>query len=203
MEPPGSEKRPLDVLAVEETLVDFISHEFPISLRTVGKFIRYLCGQPANVAVYVAKLGGRSAMISKVGTDHFGECLEEQLARHGVSAEGLEGLSRTGDAATTNVFVTRIVGVPDFQVNRGTNVLLSIRAVTDELVERARIVHASAPRPSPSRVTRSGWRPGRPCDWGSGSANWSPSTRTTTRWSGRIGKWRGRSSQRSSFTSGS
>jgi fructokinase len=154
----------LDVLAVEETLVDFISHEFPISLRTAGKFIRYLCGQPANVAVYVTKLGGRSGMISKVGTDHFGEYLEEQLARTSVSAEGLEGLSRTGDAATTNVFVTETVGVPDFQVNRGTDVLLSICEVTDELVERARIVHASAPRPSPSRVTRSGWRPDRPCD---------------------------------------
>ena len=131
----------LDVLAVGETLVDFISHEFAISLRTVGRFSRYLGGQPANVAVYVAKLGGRSAVISKVGTDYFGEYLEEQLGRHGVSTEGLR---RTPEAATTNTFVARTVGVPDFQVNRGADVLLNIREVPDELVERARAVHTSA-----------------------------------------------------------
>ena len=131
----------LEVLAVGETVVDFISHEFAISLRTADRFSRYLGGQPANVAVYVAKLGGRSAAIAKVGTDYFGEFLEEQLGRHGVSTEGLH---RTPEAATTSSFVTRTVGVPDFQVNRGADTLLSIREVPDELVERARVVHTSA-----------------------------------------------------------
>lgn len=131
----------LDVLAVGETLVDFISHEFRISLRTADRFERYLGGQPANVAVYVARLGGRSAVISKVGTDYFGEYLEDQLSRHGVSTEGLR---RTPEAASTNAFVTRTVGVPDFQVNRAADVLLNIREVPDELVERARAVHTSA-----------------------------------------------------------
>ncbi|MDP9410714.1 MAG: sugar kinase [Actinomycetota bacterium] len=122
-------------------MVDFISHEFAISLRTAGRFSRYLGGQPANVAVYVAKLGGRSAVVTKVGTDYFGEFLEEQLGRHGVSTEGLH---RVPGAATTSSFVTRTVGVPDFQVNRGADALLSIREVPDELVERARAVHTSA-----------------------------------------------------------
>ncbi len=131
----------LDVLAVGEVIVDFISHDFAISLRTTVRFSRYLGGQPANVAVYVAKLGGRSAAVAKVGTDCFGEFLEEQLGRHSVSTEGLH---RTLEAATTSSFVTRTVGVPDFQVNRGADALLSIREVPDELVERARAVHTSA-----------------------------------------------------------
>src|ERR671916_2020682 len=37
----------LDVLAVGESMVDFISHEFRISLRTADRFSRYLGGQPA------------------------------------------------------------------------------------------------------------------------------------------------------------
>jgi len=41
MEAPGSEERPLDALAVGETLANFTSHESAISLRTVGKFTRY------------------------------------------------------------------------------------------------------------------------------------------------------------------
>src|ERR671917_456724 len=131
----------LDVLAVGESLVDFISHEFRISLRTAERFSRYLGGQPANVAVYVAKLGGRSAITTKVGTDYFGEFVEDQLGRHGVSTEGLH---HTSEAATTNAFVTRTVNVPDFQVNRGADALLGIKEVTDELVERARAVHTSA-----------------------------------------------------------
>ena len=62
------------MLAVGETVVDFISHEFAVSaLRNRRAASRHPGGQPANVAVYVAKLGGRSAVISKVGTDYFGE----------------------------------------------------------------------------------------------------------------------------------
>ncbi|MBA3952446.1 MAG: sugar kinase, partial [Rubrobacter sp.] len=131
----------LDVLAVGESLVDFISHEFRISLRTADRFSRYLGGQPANVAVYVAKLGGRSAVITKVGTDYFGEFVEDQLGRHGVSTEGVH---RAPGEPTTSAFVTRSVNVPDFQVNRGADALLNIREVPDELVERARAVHTSA-----------------------------------------------------------
>src|SRR5215204_6681010 len=106
----------LDLLAVGETMVDFISHEMANSLRTASQFSRYLGGQPANVAVYVAKLGGRSAVITRLGSDYFGEYVEDQLQTHGV---GTEAVSRTDEAATTNAFVTRTVSVPDFQVNRG------------------------------------------------------------------------------------
>jgi sugar/nucleoside kinase (ribokinase family) len=63
----ASETEPLDLLAVGETMGDSISHEMGHSLRTAGQFSRYLGGQPSNVAVYAAKLGGRSAIITKLG----------------------------------------------------------------------------------------------------------------------------------------
>jgi sugar/nucleoside kinase (ribokinase family) len=129
------------LLAVGETMVDCISHEMAHSLRTAGQFSRYLGGQPANVAVYVAKLGGRSAVITKLGSDYFGEYVEDQLQHHGV---GTEAISRTGEAATTNAFVTRTVSIPDFQVNRGADALLAVRQVDEEMISRARIVHTSA-----------------------------------------------------------
>jgi sucrose-phosphate synthase len=131
----------LDLLAVGETMVDFISHEMAHSLRTAGQFSRYLGGQPANVAVYVAKLGGRSAIITKLGSDYFGEYVEDQLQHHGVNTEAV---SRTNEASTTNAFVTRTVSVPDFQVNRGADALLAVRQVNEEMISRARIVHTSA-----------------------------------------------------------
>jgi sucrose-phosphate synthase len=131
----------LDLLAVGETMVDFISHEMANSLRTASQFSRYLGGQPANVAVYVAKLGGRSAVITSLGSDYFGEYVEDQLQIHGV---GTEAVSRTDEAATTNAFVTRTVSIPDFQVNRGADALLAVRQVDEEMISRARIIHTSA-----------------------------------------------------------
>jgi sucrose-phosphate synthase len=131
----------LDLLAVGETVIDFISLRRTHSLRTASSFSRYLGGQPANVAVYVAKLGRRSAVISKVGIGHFGEYLEDQLQHHGV---GTEALRHTDEVATTSVFLTRTDRVPDFEVNRGADVLLGMREVDDELIERSSIVHTSA-----------------------------------------------------------
>lgn len=131
----------LDVLAVGETLVDFISHEKVRSLRTAAQFTRYLGGQPANVAVYVAKLGGRSAVLSKVGKEFFGEFLEEQLQRHGVSTEALR---YTEEDTTTTLFITRTVSVPDFEANRGADTLLNTKDVSEALIARARAVHTTA-----------------------------------------------------------
>ena len=130
-----------EVLAVGETLVDFISHEQVRSLRTASQFNRYLGGEPANVAVYVAKLGARSVVLSKVGEEYFGEFLEEQLQRHGVDTEALR---HTDVVSSTGAFVTRTIGVPDFQVNRGADVLLDPKEVPEELIERAKAVHTSA-----------------------------------------------------------
>jgi sugar/nucleoside kinase (ribokinase family) len=131
----------LDLLAVGETMVDFISHEMAHYFRTASQFSRYLGGQPANVAVYVAKLGVRSAVITKLGSDYVGEYVEDQLQHHGV---GTEAVSRTGEAATNNAFITRIVSIPDFLVNRGADALLAVRQVDEEMISRARIVHTSA-----------------------------------------------------------
>ena len=57
----------LDLLAIGETVVDLISVEETDSLRHAHTFRKYLGGSPANIAVYVAKLGGASAIISKMG----------------------------------------------------------------------------------------------------------------------------------------
>ena len=46
-------------------------------------------GAPGNVAVGVARLGGRAAMLSKVGDDAFGRLLIETLREAGVGADGI------------------------------------------------------------------------------------------------------------------
>ena len=132
------ETESLDVLTIGEMVVDFISVEKTDTLSNASTFEWHLGGSPANVA----KLGGRSAIITKLGSDYFGEYAEDQLQHHGVNTEAV---SRTNEASTTNAFVTRTVSIPEFQVNRGADALhIAVRQVDEEFISRARIIHTSA-----------------------------------------------------------
>src|SRR6266571_4942167 len=51
---------------------------------------RYPGGKGANQAVAVARLGGRAALVGRVGGDDFGPELVENLATNGVDASGVE-----------------------------------------------------------------------------------------------------------------
>ena len=133
-------KEPLDLLAIGETLVDFISVEQTDWLRNATTFRRYLGGSPANIAVNVAKLGGRSAIISKTGIGAFAQFVKSELQRHGVSIEYLVMDHRN---RTTVAFVSSTSGKPDFEIARSGDFLLRPDEVPEEAVARARVVHAS------------------------------------------------------------
>lgn len=137
---PSSEEK-LDLLAIGETLVDFISVEQTDSLRNATTFRRYLGGSPANIAVNVAKLGGASAIISKTGIGAFGHFVKSELQRHGVSIDYLVMDHRN---RTTVAFVSSTSGKPDFEIARSGDYKLRPEEISDEAVERARVVHASA-----------------------------------------------------------
>ena len=139
--PSGVPENSLDLLAVGETLVDFISVERTDWLRNATTFRRYLGGSPANLAVNFAKLGGTSAVVSKTGIGAFGQFAKSELQRHGVSIEYLVMDHRT---RTTVAFVSSTVGKPDFEIARSGDYRLRPEEVPDEAVERARVVHASA-----------------------------------------------------------
>jgi 5-dehydro-2-deoxygluconokinase len=74
----------LDVLAMGRVGVDLYPHE-PGPLPQVRTFGRYLGGTATNVAVAAARLGHRSAIVTKVGADPFGDYVREALAGFGVS----------------------------------------------------------------------------------------------------------------------
>jgi len=129
-----------EVLGVGETLVDFIATSQSTSLRTAEEFHRFLGGQPANVAVYASLLGSRSAVLSKIGEGRFGEFVEESLQYLGVCTNAL---LKTNQLPTTSVFVSKTTGIPDFQVNRGADSLLTIRETPEELIKHSKAVHTS------------------------------------------------------------
>ncbi len=137
----GGELGPLDVVSVGELVVDFISVEQTDTLGNATTFRRYLGGSPANIAVYVSKLGGTAAIVSKTGIGAFGKFLKSQLARHGVVTEYLIMDHKTH---TTIVFVSSTAGTPDFEEFRSGDYLLSASEISGEAIDRARVVHSSA-----------------------------------------------------------
>ena len=74
-----------DVVAIGECLVDVVCTQQGNKLQMEGN----AGGAPANVLAILAKLGHRTALISKVGADAFGAFLREQVAQAGVDADSV------------------------------------------------------------------------------------------------------------------
>lgn len=133
-------EQPLDILTVGELVVDFISAEQTDWLRNATTFHRHLGGSPANIAVQASKIGGRTAVVSKTGIGAFGKFLKSELQRHGVSTDYLLMDHRTN---TSIIFVSSTSGTPDFEDFRSGDYLLEPHEVSEEAIDRARVVHAS------------------------------------------------------------
>lgn len=128
-----------DLIAIGETLIDFISRDFVPSLQFAGQFATHLGGEPINVASNVARLGGASAVVTKVGADGLGAYAVQQLELAGVNTElvVLDPLNPTSIA-----LVTRSVATPDFLIHRGADANLRIGDLPD--LVNASWVHTSA-----------------------------------------------------------
>jgi 5-dehydro-2-deoxygluconokinase len=77
----------LDVLTVGRVGVDLYPEQSGVPLSAVRTFAKSLGGTATNVAVAAARLGRRSAVLTKVGPDGFGDYVREALAGFGVSPD--------------------------------------------------------------------------------------------------------------------
>lgn len=82
------EKR-LDVLTVGRCAVDFYSNDIGQPLKFAKSFNIYVGGCPANVAVGTRRLGLRSAILTRVGTEPLGDFIMNFLETEGVSTEAI------------------------------------------------------------------------------------------------------------------
>ncbi len=75
---------PVEVLTVGRVGVDLYPQQSNVPLAQVETFAKSLGGTATNVAVAVARLGRRSAVLTKVGADGFGEYVRTAMAGFGV-----------------------------------------------------------------------------------------------------------------------
>ena len=75
---------PYDVITMGRIGVDIYPLQTGVPLACVETFGKFLGGSPTNVAVAAARLGRRTAVITRTGRDAFGEYLRGQLREFGV-----------------------------------------------------------------------------------------------------------------------
>jgi 5-dehydro-2-deoxygluconokinase len=75
---------PLDLITMGRVGVDLYPEQVGVALADVRTFAKSLGGSPTNVAVAAARLGARSAVITKVGDDPFGPYVRRALRDFGV-----------------------------------------------------------------------------------------------------------------------
>ena len=95
--------RRFDLACLGRLAVDLYAQQVGSRLEDVASFAKYLGGSSANIAFGVARLGLRSAMVSRIGDEQMGHFLVETLQREGcdtsqvqVDPERLTGLVLLG-----------------------------------------------------------------------------------------------------------
>ncbi|KAF3641440.1 Fructokinase-2 [Capsicum chinense] len=129
------------IVSFGEMLIDFVPTVSGVSLAEAPGFLKAPGGAPANVAIAVTRLGGKSAFVGKLGDDEFGHMLAGILKQNGVQADGIN--FDTG-ARTALAFVTlRADGEREFMFyrNPSADMLLKPEELNLDLIRSAKVFH--------------------------------------------------------------
>lgn len=80
----------LDLITIGRSSVDLYGAQVGGRLEDMSSFNKYIGGSPTNIAAGVARLGLKSGLITRVGAEHMGRFIREQLVREGVDVRGVK-----------------------------------------------------------------------------------------------------------------
>nr|WP_010395414.1 5-dehydro-2-deoxygluconokinase [Paracoccus sp. TRP] len=80
----------LDIITIGRSSVDLYGAQVGGRLEDMRSFNKYIGGSPTNMACGTARLGLRSALITRVGDEHMGRFIREELIREGVDVRGVK-----------------------------------------------------------------------------------------------------------------
>jgi 5-dehydro-2-deoxygluconokinase len=86
---PDDGTKTLDVITIGRASVDLYGQQIGTRLEDIGSFAKSVGGCPTNIAVGTARLGLKSALITRVGNEQMGRFIREQLDREGVETSGI------------------------------------------------------------------------------------------------------------------
>lgn len=127
-----------DVLTVGEVLVDMISDSYD-GEDALNGYHAFFGGSPANIAMNIKKLGGRSTIASAVGKDRFGDFLVGHLNQAGIDTDLIQRV----EEATSLVVVTKSIATPIPIFYRGADFHLAYSEVLEQEIKDSNIIHFS------------------------------------------------------------
>ena len=130
----------IDILCVGEVLVDFIGHQTGVLINNTRDYHRYVGGSPANVAMNMARLGLKSAMVATVGDDGFGDYIFQRLDEVGVNSKHVK---KCYDKPTSVIFVSRTDSTPDFIPYRKADSWILEEQIPKDLLLKTKIYHTT------------------------------------------------------------
>ena len=89
MGPKDAVKARLDVITMGRSSVDLYGQQIGARLEDVTSFAKSVGGCPANIAIGSARLGLKSAILTRVGDEQMGRFIREQMRREGVCDSGI------------------------------------------------------------------------------------------------------------------
>ena len=129
------------VISIGEALIDFMPEQTGAGIPDVASFAPAVGGAPANVCGAFTKLGGKSAMITQLGVDGFGDKIVNEFKQHGI---GCEYVKRTDKANTSLAFVAlKEDGNREFSFyrNPGADMLYDPEDIKEEWFEDVYALH--------------------------------------------------------------
>ena len=79
----------LDVICIGRSSVDLYGSQVGGRLEDMASFAKYIGGSPTNISIGSARLGLKSALITRVGDEHMGRFIREQLEAEGVDTSNV------------------------------------------------------------------------------------------------------------------
>jgi 5-dehydro-2-deoxygluconokinase len=79
----------LDLISIGRSSVDLYGEQVGGRLEDMATFSKAVGGSPTNIAIGTARLGLKSGLITRVGDEHMGRFIREQLQREGVDVQGV------------------------------------------------------------------------------------------------------------------
>lgn len=80
----------LDLITIGRSSVDLYGAQVGGRLEDMRSFDKYIGGSPTNIAAGTARLGLKSALITRVGDEHMGRFIREELQRENVDVTGVK-----------------------------------------------------------------------------------------------------------------
>ncbi len=83
-------ERTLDLITIGRSSIDLYGQQVGGRLEDMGSFAKYVGGSPTNTAIGASRLGLKTGLITRVGADHMGRFIREELVRDGVDVRGVK-----------------------------------------------------------------------------------------------------------------